>query len=63
MKWFNADKGFGFVAIDGAQKDAFVHVSVLQRCGLTTLSEGQRVNVDVVEGKKGPEVASIRLEA
>jgi cold shock protein len=61
VKWFNVDKGFGFIARDGGGKDAFVHISALERCGLAALSEGQAVVVDVVEGRKGPEAAGVRL--
>ena len=61
MKWFNVDKGFGFIARDGGGKDVFVHISALERSGLTGLSEGDRVLFDVVEGSKGPEAAGVRL--
>ena len=61
VKWYNAVKGFGFITRDGGGKDIFVHVSVLQRAGITSLSEGQRVVVGIVEGRKGPEAGSIRL--
>jgi CspA family cold shock protein len=61
VKWYNADKGFGFVVVEGGGKDVFVHATALQRAGLTTLAEGQRVSMDVVEGRKGPEAAGIRL--
>ena len=61
MKWFNSEKGFGFIARDGGGKDVFVHVSALERSGLTSLAEGQSVIVDVVDGRKGPEAARIRL--
>ena len=61
VKWFNVDKGFGFIARDSGGKDVFVHVSALERSGLTALSEGQAVVVDVVEGRKGPEAAGVRL--
>jgi len=62
VKWFNADRGYGFIALaDGSSKDVFVHVSALERSGLTGLSEGQSVIVDVVEGRKGPEAARLRL--
>lgn len=61
VKWYNAVKGFGFITRDGGGKDIFVHASVLQRGGITSLSEGQRVVVGIVEGRKGPEAESIRL--
>jgi len=61
VKWFNAEKGFGFIARDNGGKDVFVHVSALERSGLTGLNEGQSVSVDVVEGRKGPEATRIRL--
>jgi CspA family cold shock protein len=59
VKWFNAEKGFGFIALDGGGKDVFVHISALERSGLTSLSEGQPVIVDVVEGRKGLEAARV----
>lgn len=61
VKWYNATKGFGFVAPVEGGKDVFVHASALQRAGLTQLAEGQSVVMDVVQGAKGPEAASIRL--
>ena len=60
VKWFNAERGYGFVALNGG-KDVFVHVSALERSGLTSLDEGQPVIVDVVEGRKGLEAARLRL--
>jgi len=61
VKWFNADKGYGFIAPIGGGRDVFVHVSALERSGIEGLSEGQPVVVDVVEGRKGPEAARVRL--
>ena len=61
VKWFNVDKGFGFIARDDGGKDVFVHISALERSGLTGLSEGDRVLFDVAEGRKGPEAAKVRL--
>jgi cold shock protein len=61
VKWFNADKGYGFIATRGGGKDVFVHISALDRSGIAALSEGQTVVVDIVEGRKGPEAAKVRL--
>ena len=61
VKFYAAEKGFGFIVRDLGGKDIFVHASALNRAGINELAEGQRVAVDVVEGGKGPEAASIRL--
>jgi cold shock protein len=61
VKWYSAAKGFGFIVRDGGGKDIFVHASTLQRAGIASLSEGQRVVVGIVEGRKGPEAGSIQL--
>jgi len=61
VKWFNAVRGYGFITLSNGEKDVFVHISALERCGLTSLGEGQPVVLDVVEGRKGLEAARIRL--
>jgi cold shock protein len=61
VKWFNVDKGFGFIARGDGGKDVFVHISALAPSGLTALNEGERVTFDIAEGRKGPEAARVRL--
>lgn len=61
VKWYNATKGFGFVAPSEGGKDVFVHASALQRAGVMQLAEGQTIWMDVVQGAKGPEASSIRI--
>ncbi len=61
VKWFNATKGFGFIAPDGGGKDVFVHVTAVQRAGLQSLSEGQRVSFDVVDDRKGKKAENLVL--
>jgi len=61
VKWFNPERGYGFIAPNGGGKDVFVHASALERSGIEWLSEGQPVVVDVIEGRKGPEAARLRL--
>ena len=59
VKWFNAEKGFGFIAVDGGQ-DVFVHYSAIQMDGYKCLEEGQRVEFEVVQGAKGPQADAVR---
>ena len=61
VKWYNPDKGFGFVAVEGGGKDVFVHASALERSGVPSLAAGQRVTLQVAEGRKGPEAVAVRL--
>ena len=61
VKWFNTDKGFGFIAPEGGGKDVFVHISVLGRSGITGLAEGQQVSMRVVETPKGREAVSVTV--
>ena len=53
VKWFNPNKGFGFILPDDGTEDVFVHISAVQRAGLETLLEGQKVEYEPVEGKNG----------
>ena len=59
VKWFNDQKGFGFITPDGGGKDLFVHHSAIQAQGFRTLAEGERVEFDVVEGAKGPAAENV----
>lgn len=61
VKWYNADKGFGFIGQDNGGKDVFVHATTLERGGLTRLAEGQRVKMQIGQGQKGPEARSIEI--
>ena len=62
VKWYNPDKGFGFITRQDGGKDVFVHASALERAGLPPLQEGQAVRMQVVQGAKGLEVGAISLE-
>ncbi|MED1726331.1 cold shock domain-containing protein [Brevibacillus parabrevis] len=58
VKWFNAEKGFGFIERDNGD-DVFVHFSAIQTDGFRTLEEGQAVEFDIVEGDRGPQAANV----
>jgi CspA family cold shock protein len=60
VKWFNNEKGYGFIAVDGGQ-DVFVHYSAIQSEGYKSLDENQRVEFDVVQGPKGPQADGVRV--
>src|SRR5208283_3175522 len=59
VKWFNESKGYGFIEPDGGGKDIFVHYSAIQGEGYKTLSEGQVVEFDVIQGDKGPQASNV----
>ncbi len=61
VKWFEADKGYGFISPDSGGKDVFIHVTALRRSGVAALDPGQRVRVEVVDGKKGLEAERVTL--
>ncbi|MEI5907754.1 cold-shock protein [Bacillus spongiae] len=58
VKWFNAEKGFGFIEVEGGE-DVFVHFSAIQGEGFKTLEEGQEVSFDVEQGARGPQAANV----
>lgn len=62
VKWYNPDKGFGFITPQSGGKDVFIHATVLERAGLGPLQEGQSVRMGVVQGAKGPEAGTISLD-
>ena len=60
VKWFSAEKGYGFITPDEGGKDVFVHYSAIQAEGYRTLNEGQKVEYEVVQGQKGPQAANVK---
>ena len=60
VKWFNSEKGFGFIAPDGGGPDVFVHYSNVTGSGYRSLDENQRVEFDIVAGQKGPQAEGVR---
>jgi len=61
VKWFNAEKGFGFITVEGGGQDVFVHYSAIDMGGYKVLEEGQHVTFEVGTGAKGPQAESVRL--
>ncbi|MEK6700619.1 MAG: cold-shock protein [Nitrospirota bacterium] len=59
VKWFNEAKGYGFIEPDGGGRDVFVHYSAIQGEGYKTLSEGQPVEFEVIQGEKGPQASNV----
>jgi cold shock protein len=60
VKWFNPDKGFGFINVDGGGEDVFVHFSAIESSGFRSLDENQRVEFEVAQGPKGPQAERVR---
>jgi CspA family cold shock protein len=61
VKWFNGEKGFGFIAQDGGGPDVFVHYSEIQGSGFKSLDEGQRVEFEIGQGQKGPQAQRVTV--
>jgi cold shock protein len=63
VKWFNAQKGFGFIAPDDGGQDAFVHISAVERAGMSNLREGQKVGYELVSDRKSGKMSADNLKA
>ncbi|MDQ0473372.1 cold-shock protein [Labrys wisconsinensis] len=63
VKWYNARKGFGFIAPDDGSKDVFVHVSALERAGMQDLREGQKIGYELVQDARSGKTSADRLQA
>ncbi len=63
VKWYNAEKGFGFIQPDDGGKDAFVHVSAIERAGMTGLREGQKISYEMVSDKRSGKMSADKLKA
>jgi cold shock protein len=63
VKWYNPDKGFGFIQPDDGGKDAFVHVSAVERAGMSDLREGQKISFEMVSDKRSGKMSADKLQA
>ena len=63
VKWFNAQKGFGFIELSSGGSDVFVHISAVERAGMTGLNEGQKLSVEIVTDKRNGKSSADRLQA
>ncbi len=63
VKWFNSQKGFGFIQLESGNKDVFVHISAVERAGMSTLNEGQKVTFDIVADRRTGKSAAENLRA
>ncbi len=61
VKWFNSEKGYGFITPEDGSKDLFVHFSAIQADGYKTLNEGQKVEYEATQGQKGPQASNVRV--
>ena len=61
VKWFNAEKGYGFIAVDGSNDDVFVHYSAIEASGFRLLEEGQKVEFEITQGPKGQQAVAVRV--
>jgi CspA family cold shock protein len=61
VKWFNGEKGYGFISVEGGGPDVFVHFSAIAGDGYRSLEEGQKVEFDITQGQKGPQAENVRV--
>ena len=62
VKWFNAEKGFGFITNDNGGEDVFVHFSGIAKAGFKSLTDGERVTFEVTQGNRGPQAVNVNVE-